>query len=149
MTYIEEHLKMTKRLLAQEDRDLESTLGNLLRGERTFHDAGETVVTILIDDGSTTKRQLTKSVYKNLRRRRFSDSTMGSTGLIKMSDLGSHKVGDGIGVEGAYTTMSGFRFARNFRNASSGDAATGSQYGLTSDLCVLDFAGSEARGGWR
>lgn len=74
---------------------------------------------------------------------------MGSTGLIKMSDLGCHKVGDSIGVEGAYTNMSGFRFARNFRNASSGDAATGSQDALTSDLCVLDFAGSEARGGWR
>lgn len=54
-TYIEEHLKMTKRLLAEEYRDLESALGDLLRGERTFHDAGETVVTILIDNGSTTK----------------------------------------------------------------------------------------------
>ncbi len=53
-TYIEEHLQMTKRLFAEEDRDLESSLGNLFRGEGTLHDGGETVVTILIDDSSTT-----------------------------------------------------------------------------------------------
>ncbi len=74
---------------------------------------------------------------------------MGSTGLINMSDLGSHKIGDGVRVEGAYTTMSGFRFAEDLHHASSRDATTGSQDGLMNGLCVLDFARSEACGGWR
>ena len=132
--------------IAVADSDLESALSNLVGGEATFHDGGETVVLIVIGHGSGTQRHLTKSFCQALGRRLFTDSTMGGTGLINISDLGSHKVWDRVGIEGAYTAMRNFdlQFTLDFRDASSGDATTSCQDGLTSNLCILGFTRSKA-----
>lgn len=142
---------MNNRLVPETDRDLESALSSLFSGEPTFHDAGETVVTIVVGDRSRTKGHLTKSVCQTVGRRRLSDSTMGSTGLSNISDLGSHEVWDRIGMERAYTAMRDFdfHFTLDFRDASSRDATASCQDGLMSDLRVLDFTRSEALSGWR
>jgi hypothetical protein len=127
------------------DSDLESALRNLVGGEATFHDGGETVVLVVIGHGSRTQRHLTKNFCQTLGRRWFTDSAMGGTGLINISDLGSHKVWDRVGMERAYTAMRDFdlQFTWDFCDASSGDAATSCQDGFTSNLFILGFTRSE------
>lgn len=74
---------------------------------------------------SRTKGQLTKGVCQTVGGRRLSDSTMGGMGLGNMSDLGSRKVWDRIGMEGAYTAMTAFTLI--VLDTSRGDTTAGSQ----------------------
>jgi hypothetical protein len=94
LTYIEAHLKVIKGAVSEIALDLNGTLSNLFAGEDTFQNGGEAIMTIVIEDASTTKRHLTKGCCQAGRKRRLSDSTMRGTGLSNMSDLGSHKVWD-------------------------------------------------------
>lgn len=140
---------MTKSPVAKITGDLDGALNSLISGKGTFVDGGEAVVTIMIGKGSRANRHLTKSVCQTLKMGRLSDSAMGRTGLIKMSDLWSHEVWDRIGLERAYTAMNGnsFNFSLSLRDASSRDTTAGSQdWG---NLGNLTFTGLEARSSWR
>ncbi len=69
---------------------------------------------------------------------------MGRTGLSNISDLGSHKVWDRIGLKGAYTGMNSFTLT--FLDTGSRDTTTGSQDGRVSGLWDADLTGSKALG---
>jgi hypothetical protein len=144
LTYIEPHLKVSKRPVGKVTRDLDSALGSLLSGKQPFRDAGETVMAIISGDWCGTKGHLTEGVCQTTRRRWLSNRAMRRAGLGSMSDLGNHKVWDRICMEGAYTAMSSFNL--DFLHASSRDTTTGSQDAFMRGIWGLKLTWSEARG---
>jgi hypothetical protein len=147
LTYIEPHLKVSKRPVDEVTRDLDSALSSLLSGEQTFRDAGETVMAIISGDWCGTKGHLTEGVCQTTRRRWLSNCAMRRAGLGNMSDLGSHKVWDRICMEGAYTAMSSFNL--DLLDACGRDTTTGSQDTFMRGIWGLTLTWSEARGIWR